>query len=159
MVDLFYKIISSPIGKLQLVASNAGLRSVCLSLRGAESDVAIQKNDQHILLKTEKQLAEYFAGERKVFDIKLEMCGTVFQINAWRELLKIPFGETISYGEQAARLGDAKKSRAVGAANGRNPLMIIVPCHRVIGANGGLTGYASGLEIKEFLLDLEKSCV
>ena len=157
-MNLSYKIISSPIGELQIVASNAGLRAVSTQKfwLPASDDLA-ENNNHHILLKTEVQLAEYFPGKRKVFDIKLEMRGTVFQINAWRELTKIPYGTTISYGEQAARLGDAKKARAVGAANGRNPLLIIVPCHRVIGANGGLTGYASGVETKEFLLGLEQS--
>ena len=155
--NLFYKTIYSPIGSLYIVASNSGLRAVCIASSRFASDELVENNNHHILLKTEAQLAEYFTGKRKIFDIKLEMRGTVFQINAWRELQKIPYGTTISYGQQAARLGDAKKARAVGAANGRNPLMIIVPCHRVIGADGGLTGYSGGLKTKEFLLNLEKS--
>lgn len=139
------------------MASNSGLRAICIASSRFASDELAENKTHHILLKTEAQLAEYFAGKRQSFDLKLEMRGTVFQINAWRELQKIPYGTTISYGQQAERLGDAKKARAVGAANGRNPLMIIVPCHRVIGANGGLTGYSGGVEEKEFLLNLEKS--
>jgi len=157
-MNLSYKIIDSPIGDLQIVASNAGLRAVYTRKFWQKSGEEFSENENHhLLLKTEKQLGEYFAGKRKEFDIKLEMRGSVFQINVWRELQKIPYGATISYGEQAARIGDVKKSRAVGAANGRNPLMIIVPCHRVIGANGALTGYASGVDAKEFLLNLEKN--
>jgi methylated-DNA-[protein]-cysteine S-methyltransferase len=155
---LSYKVIDSPIGELQILASNNGLRAVSTrKFWQNSSDDLVENENHHILLKTEKQLDEYFAGNRKVFDVKLEMRGTVFQINAWRELQKIPYGATISYGEQAARMGDAKKARAVGAANGRNPLLIIVPCHRVIGASGALTGYASGVEVKEFLLGLERN--
>ena len=102
--------------------------------------------------QTEKQLSEYFSGKRKDFDIPLAPKGTVFQLMAWRELSKIPYGETISYGEQARRVGDIKKARAVGMANGQNPISIIIPCHRVIGSSGVLTGYAGGLDVKEKLL-------
>lgn len=155
---LHYKIYDSPIGKLQLVASDSGLQAVLPQnhFRTASAEF-IENNANPILLKTEKQLAEYFEGKRKKFDIKLEMRGTVFQINAWRELQNIPYGETISYGQQATRIGDAKKARAVGVANGRNPLMIVVPCHRVIGASGALTGFGGGLDMKQKLLDLETS--
>lgn len=156
---LHYKIITSPIGDLQLIASETGLRAVHSQkfFQPAISGELEEKTGNYHLIKAEKQLGEYFAGARKKFDLSLEMRGTVFQIKAWRELQKIPYATTITYGQQAARLGDSNKSRAVGAANGRNPLMIIVPCHRVIGAGGGLTGYASGVEIKEFLLELEKA--
>jgi methylated-DNA-[protein]-cysteine S-methyltransferase len=102
------------------------------------------------------QLTEYFAGARTEFDLPLEPEGTPFQLQVWEVLRGIPFGETISYGEQARRLGDQRKSRAVGGANGRNPLSIIVPCHRVVGADGRLTGYASGVEIKQWLLEHER---
>ncbi len=155
---LYYKIYDSPIGKLQLVASNTHLFAVLPKkyFRNA-CDELIENNTHPLLLKAEKQLKEYFAGKRTKFDIKLEMRGTVFQINAWRELQNIPYGETISYGQQATRISDAKKARAVGMANGRNPLMIIVPCHRVIGASGALTGFGGGLDAKQKLLDLEKS--
>ncbi len=150
---MYQKIITSPIGNLQLVASDAGLRAV--NFDGKFWDNAEEKPSHHILLKAEKQLGEYFAGKRKEFEIKLEMRGTVFQINAWRILQKIPYGETVSYGQQAAQIGDSKKARPIGVANSRNPIPIIVPCHRVVGASGALTGYAGGLAIKQFLLDLE----
>lgn len=154
---LHYKIIASPIGKLRLVASDRALFAVLSqnNFRIANYEL-IENQNQHILLKTEKQLSEYFAGKRKEFDIKLEMRGTVFQINAWRQLQKIPYGETISYGQQATRIGDVKKARAIGRANSCNPLLIIVPCHRVIGASGALTGFSGGLHIKQQLLDLEQ---
>ena len=99
-----------------------------------------------------RQLDEYFAGERLEFDLPLEPNGTPFQRQAWTALRTIPYGETISYGEQARRLGDRNKSRAVGAANGKNPIPIVVPCHRVIGANGHLTGFGGGLDVKAWLL-------
>lgn len=155
---LHYKIIASPIGDLQLIASDKGLFAVLPQnhFRDA-SDEIVENNNHPILLKTEKQLGEYFSGKRKEFDVKLEMRGTVFQINAWRQLQKIPYGETISYGKQAERIGDVKKARAVGMANGRNPLLIVVPCHRVIGASGALTGFGGGLPMKQKLLELEKA--
>lgn len=158
---LYYKTISSPVGSLRLIASERGLCAVLF--HGGRNqpviyDGGMEQNDEHpVLKKTETQLAEYFSGKRKTFDVKLDMRGTVFQVKAWRELQKIPYGKTISYGEQAKRLGDAKKSRAVGMANGRNPLGIVVPCHRVIGASGALTGFGGGLNTKQFLLDLEKA--
>jgi methylated-DNA-[protein]-cysteine S-methyltransferase len=111
-----------------------------------------QSDELPVLQRAEKQLNEYFAGKRQAFDLKLDMRGTVFQIKAWKLLQQIPFGQTISYGEQARQLGDFKKARAVGMANGRNPLPVIVPCHRVIGTSGAMTGFSGGLHIKEFLL-------
>lgn len=153
---LYYKTIASPIGPLRLMASHKGLCAVLF--HGGRNnrvyfDGLLEQNDDHILLrKAEKQFAEYFAGSRKDFDLALDMRGTVFQVKAWRELQKIPFGETISYGEQAKRMGDLKKARAAGMANGRNPLPIVVPCHRVIGSTGSLTGYGGGIERKRWLL-------
>jgi methylated-DNA-[protein]-cysteine S-methyltransferase len=108
-----------------------------------------------VLLQLRTELDEYFAGTRKSFSVKLAPEGTAFQRAAWTALTKIPFGETRSYGEQAASIGNPKAVRAIGAANGKNPIAIVVPCHRVIGANGTLTGYAGGLDKKEFLLKLE----
>lgn len=109
--------------------------------------------------KCKKQLEEYFSGKRKNFDLKLDIRGTEFRKKAWNELLKIPYGETITYGEQAERLGNPKSSRAVGQANGDNKILIVVPCHRVIGKNGKMTGFSSegGIKIKEYLLELEKN--
>ncbi len=153
----FYKTVPTPIGAIRLVASKRGLCAVVFGVRAIDSMPAdYQKADDHpLLLRAEKQLAEYFTGKRRHFDLPLDMQGSIFQQKVWRELQKIPYAETISYGEQARRLGDVNKARAVGAANGRNPLAIIVPCHRVIGANGDLTGFAGGLKIKQFLLDME----
>ncbi|MDO4816408.1 MAG: methylated-DNA--[protein]-cysteine S-methyltransferase [Bacillota bacterium] len=112
-----------------------------------------------ILCMAEKQLGEYFAGSRKEFELPLNPRGTEFQKSVWNALLEIPYGETASYGEIAAKIGNPKASRAVGMANNRNPIAIIIPCHRVIGAGGKLTGYAGGLDKKEFLLKLEKKGV
>jgi methylated-DNA-[protein]-cysteine S-methyltransferase len=156
---LYYKTIPTPVGSLRLMASHKGLCAVLF--HGGRSnrvyfDGLLEQNDDHPLLKkAERQLAEYFSGKRKEFNLPLDMRGTIFQIKVWRELQKIPFGETISYGEQARRIGDFKKARAVGMANGRNPLPIVVPCHRVIGTSGALTGFGGGLPIKEHLLNLE----
>lgn len=158
-LNIFYfKIVSSPIGNLQLVASDKGLVGVFSEEHYREiNDEMVEGDSNQFIMKAEAQLAEYFGGKRKNFDVKLDMRGTVFQINAWRELQKIPYGETISYGEQAARVGDAKKARAVGTANGRNPFLIIVPCHRVVGAGGSLGGFSSGgIPTKKKLLELEK---
>jgi methylated-DNA-[protein]-cysteine S-methyltransferase len=108
-----------------------------------------------VLVSTARQLDEYFAGTRQEFDLPLDPVGTAFQRQAWAVLRTIPFGERISYGEQARRLGDAHKARAAGAANGRNPISIVVPCHRVVGADGSLTGFAAGTDRKAWLLDHE----
>jgi len=156
---LYYKTLASPVGSLRLIASDKGLCAVLFDdgrYNRLMVNGQLERSDAHpLLLRAEKQLQEYFAGKRKDFDVKLDMRGTVFQIKAWRELQKIPYGGTISYGEQARRVGDAKKARAVGMANGRNPLAIIVPCHRVIGASGALVGFGGGLPTKQHLLELE----
>ena len=110
-----------------------------------------------ILLEAERQLREYFAGSRTRFELPLDPSGTDFQRQVWRELLKIPFGETRSYVEIARRIGSPRAARAVGAANGRNPISIVAPCHRVVGANGALTGFAGGLDAKARLLALERA--
>jgi methylated-DNA-[protein]-cysteine S-methyltransferase len=119
--------------------------------------VAGARSGRHAVLDTTMaQLDEYFAGRRREFDLPLDPVGTEFQRSAWNVLRTIPYGATMSYGEQAAALGDAKKARAVGSANGRNPLSIVVPCHRVIGTSGKLTGFAGGIEAKRYLLELER---
>ena len=152
--------MSTPVGELTLIASQRGLRAVLWHGElPADSDIAVSAGKGRgaaILSEAALQLDEYFAGKRTEFDLPLDPVGTEFQAAAWAELRKIPFGETISYGEQARRLGDANKSRAVGAANGRNPISIIVPCHRVIGANGALTGFAAGVDVKQWLLRHER---
>jgi len=155
---LYQKKIDSPVGELTLVASDKGLRFLGFGQNNKYPalDDDIQDAPAHpVLVKAEKQLAEYFAGKRNSFDLPLELKGSVFQQKAWRALQTIPYGSTCSYGEQATRLGDKNKARAVGLANNRNPLSIIIPCHRVVGANGSLTGYAGGLNRKEWLLKLE----
>jgi methylated-DNA-[protein]-cysteine S-methyltransferase len=156
---LYFKTVDSPIGRLRLMASHKGLCAI-LFHDGKDNKLTLEgtvEADEHnpFLVKAQGQLDEYFKKKRKAFDVKLDVRGTIFQQKAWKELVKIPFGSTISYGEQAKRMGDPKKARAVGMANGRNPLPIIVPCHRVIGESGHLTGYAGGLNIKEYLLNHE----
>lgn len=157
---LYEKTIDSPVGKLRMVASDTGLRYIGFDNsddKYAALDADIQPSPTHkILVKAETQLGEYFNGSRQSFDVPLELRGTVFQQNAWRALIKIPYGQTRAYGEQAASMGDAKKARAVGMANNRNPICIIIPCHRVIGANGALVGFGGGLKRKEWLLSLER---
>ncbi len=123
------------------------------SLAGAVTPVDLGENP--VLDRAAVQLDEYFRGTRTEFDLPIAPRGTAFQQQAWGALCTIPFGETISYGEQARRLGDKNKSRAVGAANGKNPIPIVVPCHRVVGSNGHLTGFAGGIEVKAWLLDHE----
>jgi methylated-DNA-[protein]-cysteine S-methyltransferase len=157
-MSLFYKFIHSPVGKLKLVASEKGLVAILWQndkpSRVPLTDL-VEDSSHSILTKTEHQLQEYFAGKRKAFNIPLDMRGTTFQKNVWEALLAIPFGQTRSYGELAKQLGAPLASRAVGAANGRNPISIVVPCHRVIGASGKLTGFAGSLETKARLLGLE----
>jgi len=146
------------VGKLKLVASDEGLVAI-LWEKDSPRRVRLSElvpDDQHpVLMKTERQLGEYFTGKRKTFSVPLDLRGTPFQKNVWEALLAIPFGETRSYGQLATQLGNPRATRAVGAANGRNPISIIVPCHRVIGSSGKLTGFAGGLEAKERLLRLE----
>jgi methylated-DNA-[protein]-cysteine S-methyltransferase len=146
----------SPVGALRFVADERGLNTVWF-LRGRknESPQPDWKEDPAFFVEVIRQLHEYFAGTLREFEIPLFMDGTDFQKGVWRNLLRIPYGETITYGELAKRIGDPNAVRAVGAANGQNPLPIIVPCHRVIGSNGSLTGFGGGLENKRKLLDLE----
>jgi methylated-DNA-[protein]-cysteine S-methyltransferase len=155
----YYKIVSSPVGELFVVASDKSLLAVMFgrsSPRKVELHGLVLNENHPLLLRAEKQLAEYFAGKRKEFSLPLEPKGTIFQLKAWKALRAIPYGETISYAAQARVVGDVKKARAVGMANGRNPLSIVVPCHRVIGSDGGLTGFGGGLSVKQFLLDHER---
>lgn len=148
---------TTPIGELSIVADDAAI--VAIHWDDDEPDetdlVDVVAGDHDVLDRAVEQLGEYFTGDRIDFDLPLEPGGTAFQREAWAALREIPFGETITYGEQAARLGDKNKSRAVGAANGRNPIPIVVPCHRVVGSNGHLTGFAGGLDTKAWLLDHE----
>jgi len=149
----------TPVGTLTLVASDRGLRAVVWpksSRKGTGVNARPHRNPDHPILKTTaRQLDEYFSGERSTFDIPLDLEGTRFQVAAWRSLAQIPFGSTTTYGRQAAGLGIPTAARAVGAANGANPVCIVLPCHRVIGSNGSLTGFGGGLPVKQWLLDHE----
>jgi methylated-DNA-[protein]-cysteine S-methyltransferase len=152
---------NSPVGALRLVASPAGLCAVLWptdNAAGAPPRVPLPPLADAItpvLDETSRQLDEYFAGERHRFDLTLDLRGTPFQVEAWRALTTIPYGSTASYSDQARRLDRPKAVRAVGAANGRNPLSIVLPCHRVVGASGALTGFAGGLAAKRWLLNFE----
>ncbi|MCC7231247.1 MAG: methylated-DNA--[protein]-cysteine S-methyltransferase [Fimbriimonadaceae bacterium] len=149
----FHNTISSPIGPLTTVVDDDG--AVTAIHFGEYEPAKSQKSPDRTAL-VDGQLAEYFAGYRKSFDLQLKPKGTEFQMKVWAQLVAIPFGETRSYGQLAAALGNPGASRAVGRANATNPIAIVVPCHRVIGANGTLTGYGGGLSMKEALLDLER---
>ena len=157
----FTAVFDSPIGPLTIVASDVGVRAVLWPSdepsRVPLAGPAVEQPDHAVIRSVMTQLAEYFAGDRSDFDVPLDPVGTAFQQDAWAALRTIPYGETISYGEQAARMGDRRKARAVGAANGRNPISIIVPCHRVVGSGGALTGFAGGLEAKAWLLRHESA--
>lgn len=147
-------VIASPVGKLRLVASEKGL--VAIDVRNhTKQETTIDASAQAILIKTKKQLEQYFAGTRTSFDVALDLVGTEFQVQAWRALGRIPFGKTISYGQQARNMKKPKAFRAVGSANGMNPVPIIVPCHRVVASDGSLGGYSLGLKMKKQLLAIE----
>lgn len=153
----------SPLGRLFLVVSDSALHALLwendIKAQEAWLSVATKAPEDALLLKTKKELQEYFEGNRLEFDIPLSPFGTTFQKMAWDALRRIPYGQRISYKEQATSMGDPKKARAVGVANGKNPISIIVPCHRVVGSNGALTGFAGGLTSKKYLLDLEKQAL
>ena len=155
-----YLLMPSPVGELKLVGSERGLAAILWE----DDDPArvrlgplVEDVNHPVLLEARRQLEEYFAGKRTAFSLKLDFSGTDFQRQVWSALLTIPFGETRSYGQIARQIGRPSAVRAVGAANGKNPISIVAPCHRVIGANGALTGFAGGLEVKATLLKLESS--
>ena len=148
-------VMSSPVGKLTLVASKNGLVAIDVRNNAKQVVTAKDASAQSILLKTKKQLEQYFAGKRTSFDVALDLVGTEFQVKAWRALCRIPFGKTITYGQQASNIKKPKAFRAVGSANGKNPIPIIVPCHRVVASDGSLGGYSLGLKMKKQLLALE----
>ncbi|OPG76490.1 cysteine methyltransferase [Pseudomonas ogarae] len=153
-----YKTIQSPVGQLILVARETRLAAILWENERLNRVRLgpLEEDTEHPLLKeTERQLLEYFAGQRRRFELELDFAGTDFQIRVWQALLTIPFGETRSYRDIADQIGQPTAVRAVGAANGRNPISIIAPCHRVIGSSGSLTGFAGGLAAKQLLLSLE----
>lgn len=150
---LSYCIYESPVGKLLLAGDVNGLQRIQF-----ERNIEVDKNwqeSQEVFNQTTQQLDEYFAKTRKTFDLKLNPQGTTFQKQVWKRLEKIPFGQTKTYGQIAQEIGNSKASRAIGMANSKNPIPIIIPCHRVIGKNGSLTGFAGGLDVKQQLLSLE----
>jgi methylated-DNA-[protein]-cysteine S-methyltransferase len=156
-----HSVIDSPIGPLTLIAENGRLAGVHMEITRYEPDAAalgaeVDCDDEPVLAAAARQLDAYFDGELTDFDLPLSLDGSLFQRTVWAALQDIPYGETISYGELARRIGQPSASRAVGLANGRNPVSIVVPCHRVIGADGSLTGYGGGMDRKRFLLALEQ---
>lgn len=160
--DATYYEMNSPVGILTIITSFKGLHAVLWD-NDRESkqyekiinNISQSKNEKTIT-QTKKQLNEYFQNKRKIFDLPLVINGTDFQVQAWEQLIKIPYATTITYAEQAEKIGNKNKARAVGLANGLNPISIIIPCHRVIGSNGHLVGFGGGLEKKAFLLNLEQ---
>ena len=157
-MSLAYKFVKSPVGRLKMVASDKGLVAILWendNPRRVRLSEMVENHGQPILIAAERQLKEYFSGKRQKFSIPLDLRGTSFQRAVWQSLLAIPFGETRSYGQLARQLGNPRAMRAVGAANGKNPVSIIVPCHRLIGSTGKLTGFAGGLDAKAHLLGME----
>ena len=146
-------VIDSPVGRLRVAADEIGIAAV------GRTDAPLSPPGTTLLVEAVRQLCAYFAGTLTDFDLPLHMAGTDFQLRCWEVLRGIRFGETISYGEQARRVGNEKATRAVGGANHRNPICIIVPCHRVIGASGALTGYGEGLDMKAWLLAHEQEVI
>jgi methylated-DNA-[protein]-cysteine S-methyltransferase len=157
--ELVSTVMDTPVGAITIVASHRGVRAILWpddDAARARLPTASPDPDHAVIIATVAQLGEYFDGEREEFDLPLDPVGTDFQQSAWMALRTIPYGTTVSYGEQASRMGDRRKARAVGAANGRNPISIVVPCHRVVGSNGALTGFAGGIDTKVWLLDHER---
>lgn len=157
---LHHTTVTSPIGDLCLIASDAGLRAILLPLAGRRDAISAQEHPDHaVLARARAQLDEYFRGERRTFDVPLDVDGTAFQRAVWRALADISYGATESYADVAVRVGRPRAARAVGAANGRNPVPIVVPCHRVIGANGAMVGYGGpseeGIAMKRWLIAYE----
>jgi methylated-DNA-[protein]-cysteine S-methyltransferase len=154
-----YTTMASPVGELKLVGGERGLAAIMWKTSkpiAAALAVAEEDRNDALLIETQRQLAEYFERRRRSFDLMLDFIGTEFQKRVWNELLKIPYGRTTTYGRIATLLGDPNAMRAVGAANGRNPIPIVAPCHRVIGASGALVGFGGGLATKAQLLALER---
>jgi len=157
-----YKRVQSPVGRLTLVATDDGLAAILWENdhpSRVRLNIAAENNRHPVLVETERQLEEYFDGRRKQFSLRLDLAGTDFQRRVWNALLTIPFGETRSYGQVARQIGHPRAARAVGAANGRNPVSIVAPCHRVLGSTGALTGFAGGLDVKAHLLAFENLAI
>ena len=158
---LHHLTLATPIGELWIIASDAGIREIRMPIRGdnSASTRATDNPDHPMLARARRQIEEYFRHERTTFDLPLDVTGTDFQRDVWNALVEIPYGQTASYGELAGRMGRPGAARAVGGANGRNPVPLVVPCHRVIGADGAMVGYGGpaeeGIAIKRWLLSHE----
>ena len=153
MPTKYISYLKSPIGEIKITADENSVNSILFVFNDTEME---EENINDVLTQCKKELSEYFSGKRKEFEVPVTQAGTSFQQRVWSELIKIPYGETVSYNFIAESLGDKKSIRAVGASNGKNQVSIIVPCHRVIGSDGSLTGYAGGLWRKKWLLNHEK---
>lgn len=158
MTPIYYTQLESPVGTLLLTLEDGQLTNICMcnQKRTVEVQPDWVESDRHFRTVA-RQLEDYFRGKRKTFDIPIRPRGTDFQMSVWKQLSKIPYGETATYGDIAKRIDNPKAVRAVGLANGRNPLPIVIPCHRVVGAHGQLTGFGGGLEKKALLLKIEQS--
>jgi methylated-DNA-[protein]-cysteine S-methyltransferase len=157
----FCTCVQSPVGRLTLVATDEGLAAILWEHdrpRRVRLNIVAEDGTHPVLIEAERQLEEYFAGRRTQFELPLDASGTPFQRDVWRALMTIPFGETRSYAQIAQQIGHPGAARAVGAANARNPLSIVAPCHRVVGSTGALTGFAGGLDVKAQLLAFETHC-
>lgn len=152
--------MKAPFGEIEVIASDKGLHNVMFDAvelpRNLQNHEVVRKPSHPVVAATLTQLREYFAGSRTKFDLKLDLEGTEFQVAAWKALARVPYGKTASYAQQADSIGRPTATRAVGAANGRNPVAIVLPCHRIVGSNGTLTGFAGGLGVKQWLLDHEQ---
>lgn len=151
--QLYFMSVSTPLEELILIGSDDGLREILW--QDSEIPSAVVAGSSDVLDESARQLHAYFAGDLEKFDLPLDLAGTDFQLLAWRSLAEVPYGATISYAQQAHRIGRPSAARAVGAANGRNPVPIVLPCHRIVGANGSLVGFGGGLDRKAWLLDHE----
>ena len=157
---MLYTTVTSPLGELVLLGDGSALHGLYMQQGRKPATVSERwRHEPNAFAQVETQLSEYFAGRRTIFDLPLETIGSPFQLRVWRALREIDYGKTMSYRELARRIGRPTAARAVGAANGSNPISIIIPCHRLIGASGALTGYAGGVEKKRSLLDLEARVV
>ena len=161
--DATYDEMDTPVGRLTIITASKGLHAILWDVdrKNLQCDKIInslkRSPDEPVTVQTKQQLGEYFQGKRKSFDLPLAINGTEFQIQAWQQLLTIPYAKTVSYAEQAEKTGNKNKARAIGRANGLNPISIVVPCHRIIGSNGHLVGFGGGLDKKAYLLKLEKN--
>jgi methylated-DNA-[protein]-cysteine S-methyltransferase len=159
-MKFYFQEIESPVGQLYLIAGEGALCGIVFRKTWSkfkERFEGLEEAESPVLREARRQLAEYFSGKREAFDLPMKLDGTVFQNKVWSSLAKIPFGKTITYKQQAVSIKSPAAARAVGRTNGLNPFCIVLPCHRVLGSSGALTGYAGGLKAKKYLLDLEGS--